>query len=111
MKKAVFFFPPSVTNYINLLHTHHHQEHSEYSEYGDPPHDHEVLDHLLAQVVVDAVYLLLLEETAEVLAQLGRTGRVLAKRLLNYHSIPPTEREREGGREGERERVYGFDKL
>ena len=55
------------------------------------PHHHEVLHHLLAEVVIDTVDLLLLEEAAEVLAQLGRAGRVLAKRLLHNDTIPATE--------------------
>ena len=55
------------------------------------PHNHEILDHLLPEVVVNSVDLFLLKEAGEMLTQLRRTGRVLPKRLLHYHPTPPTE--------------------
>ena len=56
------------------------------------PEHEKVLDHFLPKVVVDAVDLLLLEETGEMFAQFRRAVRVLTKRLLNNDTRPTTEK-------------------
>ena len=52
------------------------------------PEDHEVLHHLLAQVVVYPVDLVLSEEGGEVGGQLLRALQVSSKRLLHNHPVP-----------------------
>ena len=47
-----------------------------------------ILNHFLAQVVINSVELLLCEQLLQMIAQVSRTLRVFAKRLLNYHPCP-----------------------
>ena len=54
---------------------------------GEPEHQH-VLDGLLAEVVVDAEDLLLVEEAADLLVQLAGRGEVVAERLLDDEPRP-----------------------
>ena len=49
------------------------------------PQGHQVLDRLLAQVVVDAEDLLLAQHAQELLVQVDRLGQVGADRLLDHH--------------------------
>ncbi len=50
--------------------------------------DQDVLDGLLPQVVVDAVYLVFVEYTVERAVQLRRAGQVMAERLLYDDARP-----------------------
>ena len=52
------------------------------------PEHHEVLHHLLAQIVIDAVDLFLSEEGGEVSGQLFRALKVVSKWLLYDHPVP-----------------------
>lgn len=54
---------------------------------GKPQH-HEVLDHLLAQIVVDVVDLVLLKQGGNVVGQLVGTLQVPPKRLLHNDTVP-----------------------
>lgn len=77
------------------------QETSEFTLHGNPsltsglsnkmlPQNHQVLDHLLAQVVVYAVELILFEHGGQMSRQLVRALEVPAKRFLNNDPVPPS---------------------
>lgn len=52
------------------------------------PQGHQVLHHLFAQVVINAVQLVLLEQGAQVIGQLGRAFRVLSEGFFHDDSGP-----------------------
>lgn len=52
------------------------------------PQHHEVLDHLLAQVVVDAVDLVLTEQGGDVVGEVVRALQVPSKGLLHNDTVP-----------------------
>ena len=52
------------------------------------PQADQVLDHLLAQVVVDPVQLVLREELLQVVAEVRGAGRILPEGLLHDHPGP-----------------------
>lgn len=56
------------------------------------PQHHEVLDHLLAQVVVDAVDLVLAEQGGDVVGQPVGALQVLPKGLLHNDAVPASAR-------------------
>ena len=56
------------------------------------PETEEVLHHFLAQVVVNPVQLLLLEQLLKVITQVSRAGRVTAKRFFNNDASPTSAR-------------------
>lgn len=56
------------------------------------PQHHEVLDHLLAQVVVDAVDLVLAEQGRDVVGQPIGALQVLPKGLLHNDAVPASAR-------------------
>lgn len=62
------------------------------SPFSGAPQHHEVLDHLFAQVVVDAVDLVLVEQGGDVVGQLVGALQVLPEGLLHDDAVPASVR-------------------
>ncbi len=80
------------------------------------PHDHQVLHHLLPDVVVDTESFTLLQQAADVPVELLKRLQISAERLLNDEPVPPRRRharilqrpadwDEEVGRDGEVEQA------
>lgn len=55
------------------------------------PERHEILNHFFAQIMIDSIYLIFVEQLGQMVAQFQRTGSVSAKRFFYYNARPPSE--------------------